>query len=182
MKSKFADTYSYDITYNYDESCGKYTNTIGSLYSYRNNRKYKTKLNINDLPEYYCDVTRYCGFHELIKSINIKDLKYSWVKENHFMKDSVLRISFTDKITCKPFKNSCFMDYENVNALVFGYDILKFIAYVNKYSDYDISEIKSEFIKHCEWLKENEPFFAPDCNDFSKWFDEKINDNKLWRH
>ena len=50
------------------------------------------------------------------------------------------------------------------------------LAYVKKYSGYDISDIRDEFIKQCNWLLENEPDFAPDTEDFGNWFDNKINE------
>lgn len=61
--------------------------------------------------------------------------------------------------------------------MVFGYSIFKFLAYVHKYTDYDLSIIRSEAKEQCEWLKEHEPFHAPDledCNDYGEWFDQNI--------
>lgn len=175
-----SNRYSYEKNYSFDESTKKITYTDTNLYSIRNGRKYKTKMMVGDLPEYYCDVQRYCCNHDVIKSKDIKSLHYKWVRENHFMKDSVLRISYSGEIKEFPLTvnniKSFFTEYSNVDEMIFGNDILKFLSYVKKYSDYDISKVKSEFVKHCEWLKENEPEFAPDSDDFGKWFDNKIND------
>lgn len=171
-----SDTYSYEQVYEFLENEKRITHTDTPLYSIRNGRRYKTKMYVDDLPEYYCDVQRYGNRRDVIKSKDVKFLKYTWIKENHFMKDSVLRVSYTGDI--KKHKVSgdgfTFNDYTNVDVMIFGYDILKFLSYVKKYSDCDISEVKSEFIKHCEWLKENEPSFAPDSDDFDKWFEDKI--------
>lgn len=188
MKKNLSNIYTYDRTYELDDNDNLiYTDT--RLFSYRGKRFYKTKKTVDDLPEYYCDVKRYLGNYDVVNSKDVKDLQYEWVKENHFMKDSVLRVSFTDKITCDYIKyhidnktyTSNLKEYKNVDICIFGYDILKYLSYVNKFSDYNISEIKSNFIKHCEWLKENEPEWAPECDDFGQWFEEKINDN-IWRH
>ena len=34
--------------------------------------------------------------------------------------------------------------------------------------------IKEEFVQQCEWLKENEPEFAPDTSDFGEWFEDRL--------
>lgn len=145
-------------------------------------RSYKTKMLPSDLPHWYCDVKRYGSNRECINAKGITDMKYTWVKENHFMKDSVLRISYSGKL--EPYKEefdydgkhytSIFTDYRNLDGTVFEYDIFKFIGYAKMYSNFDITDIKNEFIKQCEWLKENKPEFAPNADDFGKWFDERI--------
>lgn len=180
----FANVYSYERKYEYDENTKKITHSDGDLYAVRNNRGYKTKMNTYDLPEHYCDVQRYMDYHNVINTKDIKSLHYTWVKENHFMKDSILRVSYTGDIESKKlvFHNGekfiispVFTDYTNVDEMVFGNDILKFLSYVRKFSNYDITHIKQEFVSHCNWLKENEPCFAPECDDFEKWFDENTN-------
>ena len=76
------------------------------------------------------------------------------------MKDSSLEITFING------------EKENV----YSYEIFKYLAYVKKYGGYDISDIREEFIKQCNWLVENEPEFAPDTKNFGNWFDNKINE------
>lgn len=155
----------------------------GLLKSVRNGRTYNTKMKPEDLPVHYCDVYRHWYTHNMINCKGVVDIKYKWVEENHFMKDSVLRISYTGKIEefhptytiNGEVRESFFSEYKNCDVTVFGNDILKCLAYIQKYSDYDISEVRSEFIKQCEWLKENEPAFAPKADDFGKWFDDEIN-------
>ena len=73
-------------------------NEDGYLSAIRGNRRYKTKMKPSDLPEWYCDVHRYWWNRDMIKTDGVVDLKYTWVKENHFMKDSLLRISYCGKI------------------------------------------------------------------------------------
>ena len=179
----WANSYSYEISYNIvDEESGKFSTTETKLKSNKNNRRYNTKMTKEDLPEYYCDVQRYGCSHDVIKAKDIRGLKYTWIKENHFMKDSILRISYVGEIQKRPLiveydgesRATGFNEYLNVDEAVFGYSIFKFLAYVKKYSDYDISEIKSEFLKHCKWLKSNEPLHAPSTDNFSKWFDDEL--------
>ena len=153
--------------YTYDSS--------GVLKSVHGRREYKTKLKHSDIPEYYCDMYNYkLGKNILLNSKDVKDLEYTWVMENHFMKDSLLRISYSGEIVKKNDVESLFYSYENVDTLIFGTNILKFLAYVKKYSDYDISHIKDEFIKQCQWLYDNEREFAPMTEDFGAWFDEQM--------
>lgn len=187
--TKYANEYSYERIYSFDEKTKTSSYVNSKLKSLKNNRYYQTKMNVDDLPENYCDVQRYGAHHNVIRTDNIKDLKYHWVKENHFMKDSLLRVSFTGEIKEKPIYiningkpiESIFKDYENMDSMVFGNSIFKFLGYVKKYSNYDISEIRNQFVKQCEWLKENEPSFAPDTDDFGKWFDDTINKATLWQ-
>ncbi len=181
---KMTNVYVYTLEFSYDENTNKVNTTLKNdcIYACYPKRNYKTKMKPTDLPEHYCDVQRYGACHNIINSKDVIDLKYTWVKENHFMKDSVLRISYSGKL--QPYYDtftyddkeitSKFVSYKNVDAKVYGNDILKFLGYVHKYSNYDITEIRSEFIKQCEWLRDNEPNFAPDTSDFGQWFDNKI--------
>lgn len=164
MKKKdFAKVYSYtkehilrpdESGFDYEYSC---------LRAHRNNRLYETKMKHDSLPEYFCDVMRYHNSHfDVIDSRNISKLKYKWFKMNHFMRDSSLEVSF--------------MDSNEENIRVYSYEIFKYLAYVKKYSGYDLSDIRSEFIKQCNWLVENEPDFAPETDDFGNWFDNKISE------
>lgn len=185
---KLVNVYSYeigvDIEYTKDGKRIPYRYVKDFLYAYHPRRLYKTKMLPTDLPEQYCDVERYCTYRECINAQGIIDMKYSWIRENHFMKDSCLRISYTGNL--EPYHEeynyngkkiiSNFISYRNEDAVVFGNDIFKFLAYAHKYSKYDLTEIKSEIIKQCEWLKVNEPAFAPESDDFSVWFDNKINE------
>lgn len=158
-----------------------------NIYSVRKQKHYKTKMKPTDLPEWYCDVYRYWWNRNLINTKGVVDIKYSWVRENHFMRDSVLKISYTGKIegyypeyTIGDKKvKSVITFYKNVDTMVFSDDIFKCLAYIEKYSDYDLSEVRKEFVKQCNWLKKNEPEFAPDTKNFEKWFDEKIKEELL---
>ena len=161
MEKKFAKVYSYTKKYILRPDEKGYDYEYSLLKAHRNNRKYSTKMNRHSLPEYFCDVMRYgCICYNIIDSRCVSNLKYKWFKINHFMKDSSLEVTFEDGYK------------ENI----YSYEIFKYLAYVKKYSGYDISDIRDEFIKQCNWLAENEPEFTPDTEDFGNWFDNKINE------
>ena len=92
-----SNRYFYEVHYTVDDN-GKIHRWNGDVYADRKNRLYKTKMKPNDLPEYYCEVQRYGYRHDIINASGVVDIAYSWVKENHFMKDSVLRISYTGNL------------------------------------------------------------------------------------
>lgn len=163
MKKDFAKVYSYTKEYILRPYESRFDYEYSCLRAHRNNRIYKTKMKHDSLPEYFCDVMRYHNIHfDVIDSRNISKLKYKWFKMNHFMRDSSLEVSFVDS------------NEENIR--VYSYEIFKYLAYVKKYSGYDLSDIRSEFIKQCNWLAENAPDFAPETDDFGNWFDNKISE------
>lgn len=158
LKKDFAKVYSYtrDMYRLFDSGVDC---ECSCLKAHRNNRLYNTKMEHNSLPEYFCDVVRYRGYHNVIDARNISNLKYKWFKMNHFMRDSSLEFSYVDS---------------NETDRVYSYEIFKFLAYVKKYSGYDISGVRDEFIKQCNWLAENEPDYAPNIDNFGNWFDNKV--------
>ena len=162
MKKDFAKVYSYSKMGNRRLFDNEIDWEISYLSAYRNGRKYSTKMAYNSLPEYFCDVHRWGIIHNVIDSRGVLNLKYKWFKMNHFMRDSVLEISFTDS--------------NIVDERVYSDEIFKYLAYAKKYSGYDISDIRDEFIAQCNWLAENEPDCAPDTDDFGNWFNNKIDE------
>ena len=190
---QLANRYFYEIHYRYDEN-GKYHSWAGELYADRERRSYKTKMKPSDLPEHYCKVQRYGSHYDIINAKGVVDIAYDWCKFNHFMKDSVLRISYSGKIKSYHEKylrdskevTSMFTSYTNVDEMVFAYSIFKFLAYCKKYSKMNINKVRKAFIEHCEWLKAHEPAHAPHDGynqngsrifpDFGEWFDKKINE------
>ncbi|MBR5825437.1 MAG: hypothetical protein IKY67_14995, partial [Paludibacteraceae bacterium] len=186
-----SNRYFYEVHYTVDDN-GKIHRWNGDVYADRKNRLYKTKMKPNDLPEYYCEVQRYGYRHDIINASGVVDIAYSWVKENHFIKDSVLRISYTGEL--KPYYKkynfngkevvSFLPSYTNEDELIFGNSIFKFLAYCKKYSRISLNKVRKSFIEQCEWLKNNQPGFAPHSGkdengntvfpDFGEWFDNKI--------
>lgn len=181
----FANEYSYRRKFYWDEELKKSYYVDSPLRAWRNNRLYNTKMKSSDLPEHYCDVQRSCECRDVINTKGVKHILYKWVPENHFMKDSILYVSYGEEMEVKPFTwfddngvkhESRFTDVTNVDTHVFGTEIFKFLAYIKKYSNFDLSKVRETFIEQCEWLKENEPPFAPDADDFGEWFDNKISE------
>ena len=163
MKKDFAKVYSYTKECIFRPDGSGFDYVYSCLRAHRNNRIYETKMKHDSLPEYFCDVMRYHNRHfDVVDSRNISNLNYKWFKMNHFMRDSVLEITFIGST--------------KTNERVYSYEIFKYLAYVKKFSDYDISYIRSEFINQCNWLVKNEPDFAPNTDDFGNWFDNKINE------
>ena len=160
MKKNFAKVYSYTRTYMYRLFDSGVDCECSCLKAHRNNRLYNTKMEHNSLPEHFCDVNRYGVVHNVIDSKGVLNLKYNWFKMNHFMRDSSLEVFFTNG--------------NEPDERVYANEIFKYLAYVKKYSEYDISAVRDEFIKQCEWLAENEPDCAPDTDDFGNWFDNKV--------
>ena len=160
MKKDFAKVYTYTRLYMYRLYDSGVDCECSCLKSHRNNRLYSTKMEYNSLPEHYCDVNRYGLVHNVIDSKGVLNLKYNWFKMNHFMRDSSLEVFFTNG--------------NEPDERVYANEIFKYLAYVKKYSEYDISAVRDEFIKQCEWLAENEPDCAPDTDDFGNWFDNKV--------
>lgn len=160
MKKDLAKVYSYTRTYMYRLYDSGVDCECSCLKAHRNNRLYSTKMEYNSLPEHFCDVNRYGLVHNVIDSKGVLNLKYNWFKMNHFMRDSSLEVFFTNG--------------NEPDERVYANEIFKYLAYVKKYSEYDISAVRDEFIKQCEWLAENEPDCAPDTDDFGNWFDNKV--------
>lgn len=161
MGKKLAKVYSYTRVYTLN-SDGRFDCECSCLKARRNNRAYNTKMEYDSLPEHYCDVWRYGDNYDVIDSKGVLNLKYKWFKMNHFMRDNVLEVFFTDS--------------KKSDECVYAHEIFKYLAYVKKYGGYDISAIRSEFIEQCNWLAENEPDCAPDTDDFGNWFDNKISE------
>jgi hypothetical protein len=158
MKKDFAKVYSYTRAYMYRLFDSGADCECSCLKAHRNNRLYNTKMDCNSLPEHFCDVNRYCMVYNVIDSKGVLNLKYNWFKMNHFMRDCSLDVFFTN----------------GDEAQVYANEIFKYLAYVKKYSEYDISAIREEFIKQCNWLAENEPDYAPNIDNFGDWFDNKL--------
>ena len=109
----------------------------------------------------------------MINCKGVVDVVYTWVRENHFMKDSMLRISYSGKIE-EYESESGFGEWRNVECMVFGGEVFKALAWIRKWSGVDLGEVRKKFIEQCEWLRDNEPLFAPEAEDYGKWFDERL--------
>lgn len=124
------------------------------LYS---NGKYKTKLTKEDMPNYYIESLYYAYNHGFMNASGVKYIVYKSNKfSNHMFKDDFLYISYNKPITENKDKNS-FDFYEGYDEYVWGSNIISMLKAIEKYSNYDISEIKKQIEEKRIWFKENYP-------------------------
>lgn len=118
--------------------------------------RYRTKIKAEDLPEYYIPGTYYRtpGF---LSAKGVKQMVYKpnfWI--NHLFKDDYLYISYDKEIKQMDTGNGI-VDYVGSDILLWGWSIIDFLKGVEKYSNYDISEIKKQIEFKRQTLKENHP-------------------------
>ena len=119
---------------------------------------YRTKILPEDLPEWF--VFGYlCDRHGYISAKGVKHLLYrpNYAFENHLNKDDFLYISYKDEIKQDGYLSPSFPLYKGYDHSVYGGIIVKFVEAAEKYSDYDVSEIKKEIKRKTEWYLERNP-------------------------
>lgn len=140
---KLANIYSTQKTIFTKELGWHYITNNGYLFS---NLKYKTKIKPQDLPEYYLNIYAYHNYCY----INTKGIKYLLYTPNynvnHFLKDDLLYISYDKSIEID--EEAPYLNVKNYEEVLYGPDILEFIEYALKYSNYSTSNIKKEIKKH----------------------------------
>lgn len=117
--------------------------------------RYRTKILPGDLPEWYV----YGYLHKRHGYISAKDVKYLIYKpnysfDNHLHKDDFLYISYDREITWREEDYSRYVLYEGYQNLVYGHLIIEFLDAAEKYSRYDVSEIRQEIERKRTWYKE----------------------------
>lgn len=117
----------------------------GMLFAYRNNRYYRTKLTVSDLPESYCHLQN-SNMDGYIRTDGVTHLIYKTsLITDESTKDDILFIFYDGNMPDETDKNSTL--YDSCDKLVFGRDIDIFMDYVEKYSDIDVSDIKKKMSK-----------------------------------
>jgi hypothetical protein len=126
----------------------------GYLYS---DGRYRTKILPEDLPEWFIHVYIYKQYG-YISAKGIKHLVYkpNYFFDNHLHKDDFLYISYNDEIV-RDASEDQYDWYRGYDHLVYGVTILFFLDAVEKYSDYDTSEIRKEIERKTEWYYERNP-------------------------
>lgn len=103
--------------------------------------KYKTKIMPEDLPEWF--VSGYFYRHQ--GYLSAKGVKYLVYKPNftfnHMFKDDFLYISYNRAIAPVDQNDSVFK-FEGFDEHIWGSGIVDFLKAAEKYSNYDISQIK----------------------------------------
>ena len=114
----------------------------GMLFAYRNNRYYRTKLTVIDLPESYCHLQN-LGWDRYIRTDGVTQLVYKpSLITDESTKDDILFIFYDGNTPDRNDNNSTL--YDSCDDFVFGRDIELFMDYVEKYSDIDVSNIKKK--------------------------------------
>ena len=127
-----------------------------------------TKIKEEDLPKDYIKfrsktIWYLTGF---VRTSGVKDLYYTYIKENHLFKDDYLYISYDKKIEEYKDKYGC-EEIRNYDFLFCGNDILKVLFDIEKNSNIDTKKIRNKIKEKFEWWKENEQ------NDYKRWFKGK---------
>jgi len=116
--------------------------------------RYPTKILPQDLPEWFIYGYLYKQFG-YISAKGVKRLVYSpnYSFDNHLHKDDFLYISYGTEI--EPYETEWKSTwYKGYDHLVYGSMIIDFVDAAEKYSDYDVQDIRCEIAKKRAWYEE----------------------------
>ena len=134
-----------------------YVDLNGHLYS---EMRYPTKLTPEDLPEHFVHGYYYRN-EGYLSSRNVKYLVYKPnMFFNHVFKDDMLYISYDKPITemVVPSFSGTTTVFDGYDYAISGGQILEFLEKVEKYSDFDTSEIGKKLIEKVEWFINKYPY------------------------
>ena len=119
--------------------------------------KYRTKILPEDLPEYFVHGYLYKRYG-YISAIGVSHLVYvpNYVFTNHLYKDDMLLISYKDTIESYETEGG-FSWYKGYDELVSGHLIEKFVDAAEKYSQYNVDDIRKEIQRKEAWYYEHNP-------------------------
>ena len=117
---------------------------------------YPTKIKREDLPEDYIRIMSRTHWYlrGYLKTSGIVDIKYEMCKINHLFRDDYLYISYHEPLRKEQITRG-YSDYVNEDVCICGSDIISVLLAAEKYSGYDISEIKKQIEEKRIWYKEN---------------------------
>ena len=117
---------------------------------------YPTKIKKEDLPEDYIEVCSRTLWYMTgyLKTSGIVDMKYEMQKINHLFKDDYLYISYHEPLQKKEVWRGYF-SFADYDAAICGNSIIPVVLAAEKYSGYDISEIREQIETKRVWYKEN---------------------------
>ena len=129
---------------------------------------YPTKITEKDLSKDYAKFSSRSIFYRtgFVKTSEVKDVYYTYVKENHLFKDDILYISYDKKI--KEVKDE--FGYEEVryfDIFISGGNIIDVLFAIEKNSDVDTTTARNKIKEKFEWWKENEK------EDYEQYFKGK---------
>ena len=114
--------------------------------------RYKTKIFASDLPEHFVYGYLYKR-HGFISAAGVKHLLYvpNYVF-NHLYKDDALYISYDEPIRSTAGNHGLTL-YDGSKHSVSGHLIVDFVDAAEKYSGYDVSDIRRELQRKREWYE-----------------------------
>ena len=120
--------------------------------------RYRTKIKQEDLPEWYVKGYFGGGRWGYLSAKDIKHLIYSpnYNINNHCYKYDSLYISWSDEII--PYKDEYgYKSYKNYDVVIGRSFILDFVDAVDKYSNYDVRNIKKALTRKRKWFEKANP-------------------------
>jgi hypothetical protein len=119
---------------------------------------YPTKILPEDLPEWFVHGYMGGGRHGYLSAKGVKHLVYDpdYFFENHLHKDDFLYISYKDEIVQNE-GDSGFKWYTGYDTATCWHVIVDFVEAAEKYSGYDVTEIRKEIERKKEWYYEHNP-------------------------
>jgi len=139
----------------------------GYLFS---NGIYFTKIRPEDLPESYVEGVYYGYNKGFLNAAGVKDLLYvPNYHVNHMFKDDFLYISYDEPLFLNPNRGlgERVLGYDEY---VWGYNIVHFLKAAEKYSGFDISNIKDEIEKKRAHFEATYPSdYSHEVGDYDFW-------------
>jgi hypothetical protein len=135
-------------------------NEDGTLFS---QGQYKTKIFPSDLPEWFVK-GRFYKHHGYLSASGIKYLLYDPDRfSNHMFKDDFLYISY-DKLIIPISRNQSVFKFDGFDEYIWGWDIVSFLKSSERYSNYDITDIKAQIEKKRKWFETTySEFYRLEC-------------------
>ncbi len=136
----------------------------GTLYS---KGRYKTSIKESDLPDTYikCHARVFHYAYGYIKTDGVKDIAYTYMKENHVFKDDYLYLSYDEPLKPVYSRWGNIYDYENGICLD-GNDIIRVLLAVEKNSpNVDTSQVRKLIDEKIEYLRTYEQPYYESCFD-----------------
>lgn len=163
FKSNYYTTSKYRYDYKTHERKRIYSDTLFA------NGVYQTKIKPEQLPDSYIEGLYYAYDHGYMNTAGIKYMIYRPNKcFNHMFKDDFLFISYD-----KPIEKDKYMFYKS-DEYVWGTNIIAILKGAEKYSGYDISEIKKQIEDKRKWFAETYPEdYALEVGSHGNFFGDK---------
>ena len=129
---------------------------------------YPTKIREEDLPKDYIKFQSRTIWYMTgyLKTSNVQDVYYIYLKENHLFKDDYLYISYNNKLKMKKSKygtEDC-IDYD---FCICGGDIIPILFEIEKNSQVNTTKVRNKINEKFEWWKSNE------IDDYKSYFNNQ---------